>query len=54
MVRDQQQQRDFARNAIDLSLPPPFLGSFHRNERFADATPSIIELAKVCMGFRQI
>ena len=40
-------QRDFAGNAIDLGLEPPFLGFLDRNDRFADATPSIIKLAKV-------
>jgi hypothetical protein len=40
-------ERDLAGNAINLSLPPPFLGSFHCNYRFTNAAPGIIELAKV-------
>ena len=40
-------QRDFAGDAIDLGLAPPFLGCFHRRHRFANAAPSVIELAEV-------
>ena len=49
-----QHQSDFASNAIDLSLPPPFLGCFYVGNRFFDAPPCFVELAKFCIGFRQI
>ena len=39
-------QRDFASDAIDLGLAPSFLGCFDRVHRFADAAPSVIELAE--------
>ena len=47
-------QRDFAGNAIDLGLAPSFLGCFDRRHRFANAAPSVIELAEFRMGSRQI
>jgi hypothetical protein len=46
--------RDFSGNAIDLSLPPPFLRCFYVGDRFLDAPPSIIKLAKVRIGLRQM
>jgi hypothetical protein len=47
-------QPDFAGNAINLGLEPPFLGFLDRNDRFADAAPSVVELAKVRIGFPEI
>ena len=47
-------QRDFPGNAIDLGLAPSFLGCFHRRHRFANAAPSVIELAEFRIGSRQI
>jgi hypothetical protein len=39
-------QRDSSCYTIDLDFPPPFLGCFNRRHRFADAAPSVTELAK--------
>ena len=47
-------QRDFAGDAMDLGLEPRFLGCFHRRHRFANAAPSVIELAEFRIGTRQI
>ena len=47
-------QRDFAGYAIDLRLAPSFLGCFDRRHRFANAAPSVIELAEFRIGSRQI
>ena len=47
-------QPDFAGNAINLGLEPPFLGFLDRNDRFADAAPSVVELAKVRIGFPEM
>ena len=41
-------------DAMDLGLAPPFLGCFHRRHRFANAAPSVIELAEFRIGPRQI
>jgi hypothetical protein len=35
----------FPRDAMKLSLKPPFLCCFNRRRRFANAAPSIIEIA---------
>ena len=53
-IRLGRHQRDFARDAMDLGLAPFFLGCFHRCHRFADAAPSVIELAKLRIGARQV
>jgi hypothetical protein len=47
-------QGDFADNAINLSLEPCFFGGFSCVNGFADAALSVVELAKVCIGFGQI
>ena len=47
-------QRDFAGHAMDLGLAPCFLGCFDRRHRFANAAPSVIELAEFRIGPRQI
>ena len=39
---------------MDLGLAPPFLGRFDRRHRFANAAPSVIELAEFGIGPRQI
>ena len=53
-IRLGRHQRDFSGHAMDLGLAPPFLGCFHRRHRFADAAPSVIELAEFRIGSRQI
>ena len=53
-IRLRRLERDFPGDAIDLGLAPPFLGCFHRRHRFANAAPSVIELAEVRIGPRQI
>src|SRR5262249_26121380 len=47
-------QGNFARRAVDLGLPPPFLRCFHRSDRFADAPQSIIEFSEIRMKQSQI
>ena len=37
-----------------LSLVPPFIRCFDRRDRFANAAPSVVELADFRMGTRQI
>jgi hypothetical protein len=39
---------------VDVGLALSFPGRFHRRYRFADAAPSIIELAESGMCVRQI
>jgi len=39
-------ERNFAGDAVDLGLEPPFLSYFHIRYRFANAAPSIIKLAE--------
>ena len=46
-IRLRRQQRD-------LRLGPPFPGFFHRSHRFANAAPSLIKLAELRVGPRQI
>ena len=48
--RLRQLKRDFPGNAIDLSLAPAFLACLHCRHRFANAAPSVIELAEVHVG----
>ena len=43
---------DFARNAMDLGFPPPFLRDFHRRNRFVNAAHGAIELADVRISIR--
>ncbi len=43
-IRLRRLERDFAGRAIDLGFVPPVFGGFNRRQRFANATPSIIEL----------
>ena len=38
------QQFDFAGNAMDLRLAPPFARRLRRRQRFADAAPRVVEL----------
>ena len=53
-VRLRRLKRDFAGDAIDLGLAPPFLGCLYRRHRFANAVRGIIELAEFRVGSRQI
>ena len=53
-IRLRRLKRDFAGDAMNLGFAPPFLGCFHRRHRFADAAPSVIELAEFRIGLGQI
>src|ERR1700722_10363125 len=50
----ERRERDFSCYTIDLGFPPPFLGCFNLRHRFADAAPSVTELAKSRISSRQI
>ena len=47
-------ERDFTSDTIHLGLKPSFLGCINSADRFANATPSVIELTKLGMRNRQI
>jgi hypothetical protein len=53
-IRLRRLKRDLSGEAIDFGFEPPFLGCFHRCDRFVNAAPSIIDLSKFCMSERQI